>query len=128
MRKKAVLFISSIIFVTYSISFYAEDVKNDVAASKESLESTSQSAMTTTAQSITTAAITTGGVITTQAAVEVEPPEMIAARNGDKAYQEKDYEKAIENYTKAIEISSNSEVFYNNRGLAYYAKKIMKKQ
>ena len=38
---------------------------------------------------------------------------------GNKALQEKNYEEAIKQYTKAIEIDPNDHVFYSNRSAAY---------
>ena len=66
----------------------------------------------------------TTAAVTTEAVIEVkEPEEMIAARNGDKFYEAKDYDSSIAEYTKAIQLKGDSEIFYNNRGLAYFAKK-----
>lgn len=39
---------------------------------------------------------------------------------GDAAYYAGEYEKAIDNYTKAIEINPEDAMAYNNRGVAYH--------
>ena len=42
---------------------------------------------------------------------------------GNKQYNRKRYDRAIEAYTKAIEINPSDYTFYNNRGLAFYKKR-----
>ena len=42
---------------------------------------------------------------------------------GNKQYERKRYDRAIEAYNKAIEINPTDYTFFNNRGLAFYKKK-----
>ena len=39
--------------------------------------------------------------------------------NGDSYYQRKNYNQAIEEFTKAIKLNSRLSIAYKNRGLAY---------
>jgi serine/threonine protein kinase len=41
-------------------------------------------------------------------------------RQGDKFYTQRKYDKAIEAYTKAIELNPNDSGVYNNRGIVYH--------
>lgn len=41
-------------------------------------------------------------------------------RQGDKFYGQKKYDKAIEAYTKAVELNPNDSGAYNNRGIVYH--------
>lgn len=41
---------------------------------------------------------------------------------GNSALQSKDYDSAVECYTKAIELDGNNHVYYSNRSAAYLSK------
>ncbi|HEY0429842.1 MAG TPA: protein kinase [Pyrinomonadaceae bacterium] len=41
-------------------------------------------------------------------------------REGDKFYSQRNYKKAIEAYTRGIELNPNDSGLYNNRGIAYH--------
>lgn len=40
-------------------------------------------------------------------------------RQGDRYYEQKEYDKAVESYSKAIRMQANTAQFYNDRGCAY---------
>ena len=44
-------------------------------------------------------------------------------RQGDKFYGQRKYDKAIEAYSKAIELNPNDSGLYNNRGIVYHLKR-----
>lgn len=41
-------------------------------------------------------------------------------RQGNRYYEEEEYEEAVENYSIAIQMQSNIGLFYNDRGMSYY--------
>jgi tetratricopeptide (TPR) repeat protein len=68
--------------------------------------------------------ILSSGTSTPQPKDTIAPNDAEAYYNRGLAYQlKKEYDKAIADYTKAIEINPNDAEAYNNRGLAYGSKK-----
>jgi uncharacterized protein (TIGR02145 family) len=55
--------------------------------------------------------------------IKKEPNDKTYFDSGNAHYRNKDYDKAIEDYTAAIKIKSGDPVYFNRRGNAYYGKK-----